>query len=90
MNALIQAIRQSGAVSERLRALSWSSVQCLPAPGMSGAPQEAVTHEAGVKVEPRDRPRRVDAGGSGVRGIERGEGAVGGAQEAVGTELASK
>jgi hypothetical protein len=47
--------------------------------------QEAVKHEVCVNVASRDRPLRVDGGGQGfcgARGIEFGEGAVAGAQEA--------
>jgi hypothetical protein len=54
----------------------------LPALGMSAAPQEA------------GRPRVVDAGGEGraigARGIERGEGAGAGTQEAVRAEVGVK
>ena len=56
--------------------------------GAVGRPQEAVSHEACVNVETRDRPRRVDGlrhcgAIDGAWGIERGEGAVGSPQEAV-------
>src|SRR5262249_39416748 len=54
--------------------------------GAVGSAQKAVTHEVCVKVETRDRTRRIDGvgvGEYGARGIELGDFTVGSTDEAV-------